>query len=98
MKIFFFFVFTLLVFVTTEAAEPNVIFVLADDFGLEISPTNQRCKIKTPHCKKWPMKEILFTMPILKSVCTPPATAYLLDDTIGGPDWAVVYLVALVII
>ena len=37
-------------FAKDHSKPPNVIFVMADDLGIgDVSPTNPKCKIKTPH-------------------------------------------------
>lgn len=54
-------------------AQPNVIFVLADDLGLgDIQPTNPNCKIKTPNLDRLAKSGITFLDAHSPSaVCTP---------------------------
>ena len=56
-----------------EQAQPNVIFVLADDLGIgDVSPSNPDCKIKTPHLQKMADEGITFLdAHSSSSVCTP---------------------------
>ena len=56
-----------------EKANPNVIFVLADDLGIgDIQPTNPDCRIQTPHLQKMADEGItFFDAHSSSSVCTP---------------------------
>ncbi len=58
---------------TAHAAKPNVILVMADDLGIgDISPTNPKCKIKTPHLQKMANQGVtFFDAHTPSSVCTP---------------------------
>lgn len=54
-------------------APPNVILVMADDLGIgDVSPTNPRCKIKTPNLQKLADEGLTFLdAHTPSSVCTP---------------------------
>jgi len=56
-----------------KARNPNVILVMADDLGIgDVSPTNPKCKIKTPHLQKMADEGItFFDAHTSSSVCTP---------------------------
>lgn len=55
------------------AARPNVILVMADDLGIgDTSPTNPKCKIKTPYLQKMANEGLTFLdAHTPSSVCTP---------------------------
>ncbi|MCA9121393.1 MAG: arylsulfatase [Planctomycetaceae bacterium] len=55
------------------AEHPNVIVVMADDLGIgDVSPTNENCKIKTPHLQKLANEGLTFLdAHTPSSVCTP---------------------------
>ncbi len=59
--------------VTTAGELPNVILVMADDLGIgDISPTNDDCKIKTPHLQEMADEGTVFLdAHTPSSVCTP---------------------------
>jgi arylsulfatase A len=52
---------------------PNVIVVMADDMGIgDVSPTNPKCKIRTPHLQKMADEGLTFLdAHTSSSVCTP---------------------------
>ncbi|MDF1746824.1 MAG: arylsulfatase [Gimesia sp.] len=58
---------------TTQAADPNIIYILADDMGYgDIRALNPDCKIATPHLDQLAQKGMIFTdAHSSSSVCTP---------------------------
>ena len=60
-----------------EQSKPNIIYILADDWGLGDVKTygGDRCKIDTPHMDELAAKGMKFTdAHTTSSVCTPVAT------------------------
>ena len=60
-------------FAKDHSKPPNVIFVMADDLGIgDVSPTNPKCKIKTPHLQSMADQGItFFDAHSSSAVCTP---------------------------
>ena len=64
---------------TTQAAKPNIVYILADDMGIgDVMTLSKRCKIATPNLDKLAAEGMVFTdAHSSSSVCTPTRYAIL---------------------